>query len=239
THYITVVHPITFTQGWLLEWDQAYANLGFSARTAGDVNGDGYDDVIVGAYRFDNGESDEGQAALHYGSDRGIVSYPAWTVEGDQASAWLGHAVASAGDVNNDGYADVIVGARSYDSGGYTDNGKAEVYYGSATGLNSTADWVAAGGQDNELFGHAVAAAGDVNGDGYEDVIIGARGYSNGEAAEGRAYVYYGSAAGLVLTPTWTAESNYTSAWFGYAVNTAGDVNNDGYDDVIVGSPYD
>jgi hypothetical protein len=105
-----------------LESDQAGAFLGSSVAGAGDVNGDGYDDVIVGAPGYDAGQSDEGAAFVFLGSAAGIVSEgdpraaAAW-LESDQAGGGLGTSVAGAGDVNGDGYDDVIVGAFLYDAG--------------------------------------------------------------------------------------------------------------------------
>jgi len=99
--------------------------------TAGDVNGDGYADAIVGAWAYDNGESDEGQAFVYLGSAAGPSTTAAWTAESDQTVAWFGTSVATAGDINGDGYADVIVGASRYDNG-ETDEGRAFVYYGNA-----------------------------------------------------------------------------------------------------------
>ena len=113
--------------------------------------------------------------------------------------------------MNGDGYADVIVGASYYDNG-QTDEGRAYVYHGSAAGLSATAAWTAESDQAGAYFGGSVATAGDVNGDGYSDVIVGASSYDNGEADEGRAYVYHGSAAGLSATPAWTAESDQARA---------------------------
>ena len=85
-----------------------------------------------------------------------------------------------------------------------------------------------------------MATAGDVNGDGFSDVIVGAYRYDNEQGNEGRAFVYQGSAAGLANFPDWTAESNQPGAQFGVSVGTAGDVNGDGYSDVMVGAPlYD
>ncbi len=75
-----------------------------------------------------------------------------------------------------------------------------------------------------------------MNGDGYSDVIVGAWLYSNVEGAEGRAFIYHGSAAGINSTAVTTVESNQVNANLGIAVAGAGDVNGDGYSDVIVGS---
>ena len=225
------------TADWMAEGNQVLVHLGGSVTTAGDVNGDGYADVIVGAPGYDNGESDEGRAFVYYGSASGLFSTASWTAESDQAGGEFGGSVSTAGDVNGDGYADVIVGARYYDNG-ETDEGQAFVYYGSASGLSSTPSWTAESNQAYAQFGRSVSTAGDVNGDGYADVIVGAHYYDNGEPAEGRAFVYYGSASGLFSTARWTAESDQSGAEFGGYVSMAGDVNGDGYADVIVGARY-
>jgi len=226
---------LSTSPAWTAESNQSYAVFGRSVASAGDVNGDGYSDVIVGAPLYDNGETDEGRAYLYHGSAAGLSTSPAWTAESNQSNAYFGISVAGAGDVNGDGYSDVIVGAHLYDNG-ETYEGRAYVYHGSATGLSTGPAWTAESNQSHAVFGRSVASAGDVNGDGYSDVIVGAYGYDNGETNEGRAYVYHGSATGLSTSPAWTAESNQSSAWFGYSVASAGDVNGDGYSDVIVGA---
>ncbi|MFH1017237.1 MAG: integrin alpha, partial [Pseudomonadota bacterium] len=137
----------------------------------------------------------------------GLATVPGWTAESDQASALFGYTVATAGDVNGDGYADVIVGAVNYDNG-QTDEGRAYVYHGSASGLSATANWTAESDQGSAYFGYSAGTAGDVNGDGYADVIVGAYGYDNGQDNEGRAWVYHGSASGLSAAANWTAESD-------------------------------
>ena len=96
--------------------------------------------------------------------------------------------------------------------------------------------WTGEGNQGGASFGQSVATAGDVNGDGYADVIVGAPYYDNGQADEGAAFVYLGGAAGLSAAAAWTAESDQAGALFGTSVGTAGDVNGDGYADVIVGA---
>src|SRR5262245_1217833 len=221
---------------WKVESDQAGAQFG-TVSSAGDVNGDGYDDVIVGAATFENGEPNEGAAFVYLGSASGLMTTPSWTAEGNQAGARFGYPVAGAGDVNGDGFDDVIVGAQQYDNG-ETDEGGAFVFMGSSTGLSSSPIWVTEGNQADAWYGHWVASAGDVNGDSYGDVIVGAPKFTNGEAAEGRAYVYLGSSTGLAATPVWTAESDQAGAWFGECVASAGDVDDDGFSEIIVGSSF-
>ena len=218
-----------------LEVNQVNAGFGQSVSTAGDVNGDGYSDVIVGAQNFDNGESNEGKVFVYFGSSTGPSSSFSWTAESNQADAKFGSCVSDAGDVNGDGFSDVITGAYGFDNG-QTDEGKTFVYFGSALGLSLTPNWTFESNQANGQSGNSVSTAGDINGDGYSDVIIGAYSYSNGQSAEGSAFLFHGSAAGLSLTPNWTGESNQASSQYAYSVCTAGDVNGDGYSDVIVGA---
>jgi len=220
---------------WTAESDRAGAYFGCSVATAGDVNGDGYSDVIVGAYGYDNGESSEGCVYVYHGSALGLETAVSWTAESNRADTYFGNSVATAGDVNGDGYSDVIVGAYGYDNG-ESSEGCVFVYHGSATGLETEASWTAESNCADAYFGNSVATAGDVNGDGYSDVIIGAYGYNNGESAEGRVYVYHGTSSGLETTESWTAESNQADTYFGSSVATAGDVDGDGFSDVIVGA---
>jgi hypothetical protein len=212
---------------------QHQALLGLAVAAAGDVNGDGYGDVIVAAPGYDNTESDEGVAFVYHGSPTGLSETPAWTVGGGQADAFLS-AVGPAGDVNGDGYSDVIVGAPSF-TNGLSREGIARVYHGSASGLQPNPAWTQEGNADDVRFGWAVWTAGDVNGDGYSDVIVGVPFASAPTHREGAAVVYNGSPTGLADTPSWLVESDQENAGMGISVSTAGDVNADGFSDVIVG----
>ncbi len=211
---------------------EAYAQMGFSVNLAGDVNGDGYSDVIAGGNTFDNGR---GSATVVYGSPSGPGVAPVWVMTGTQAGEGFGNSVATAGDVNGDGYADILVGSDMWD-GGQMNEGTARVFLGSATGLPDSPDWQAELDMEYAHFGWSVHTAGDVNGDGNADVIIGAYQYDNGQFDEGLASVYYGSTAGLGDAPVWIKEINQNYAQFGYSVSTAGDVNGDGISDIIVGA---
>ncbi len=221
---------------WRQDGTQSGEYLGLSVSGAGDVNGDGFADVVVGGYGWSNGQAGEGHALLFLGASTGLAAAPAWSAEGNQAGMRFGYTVASAGDVNADGFGDVIVGAPEY-SGGQASEGRAYVFLGVQGGLAVVAQWTAEGNVAQAYFGHSAASAGDVNGDGYSDVIVGAYGYDGDQVAEGRAFVYHGSAVGVGAAPAWTAESNQSASQFGISVSSAGDVNGDGYSDIVVGAP--
>jgi hypothetical protein len=204
----------------------AGARFGESMSGAGDVNGDGFADVIIGA------ESAR-RAFLYLGSSTGLMtSSPIiLTTPYSSGSDSFGHSVGGAGDVNGDGYDDIIVGA--YNSSDF--NGQVYLYYGSSAGLNLAPTMLINSKlPSRSWFGYHVAGAGDVNNDGYADIVVGAHASNN---TEGRAYLYYGSSAG-VLTDTFTTLIEPGAAQlrqFGVSVDGAGDVNGDGYDDVIIG----
>ena len=216
--------------------DQAMARFGWSAAPAGDVNGDGYDDVIVGSISASIPLFEEGAVYVYYGSASGLSASHDWTVAGGQAGAKLGRSVSGAGDVNGDGFDDVIVGAFNYDNG-QSAEGAAFVFHGSAAGLSATPDWVQEGDLGNAYFGWSVSGAGDVNGDGFDDVIVGAIGFTNGQFFEGGVFLYLGGAAGLSTTAGWSVEGDQSGVQLGWDIDGAGDVNGDGFDDVIVGAP--
>ncbi|MBK6507305.1 MAG: FG-GAP repeat protein [Ignavibacteria bacterium] len=133
---------------------------GFSVASAGDVNADGFDDIIVGAPFNDAGGTDAGRAYIYFGSY--VIDYTADVIlTGNIAGGRLGYSVSSAGDVNNDGYADVIAGA----TGLSANTGCAYIYYGGSN-MNNVADVTLSGQSAGEQFGYSVSNAGDVNGDG-------------------------------------------------------------------------
>jgi formylglycine-generating enzyme required for sulfatase activity len=200
------------------------------------VNADGYDDVIIGADEYDAGQADEGAAFVFLGGAAGMPdgtpATAAARLESDAPGGRLGSSVSGAGDVDKDGYDDVIVGGEL--------TGAALVFHGGASGVPSgspaTADTVL------DLVGNSVrvSGAGDVDGDGYDDVVVGSPFYAAGQSLEGAAFVFHGSAVGIPDADPSTAhamiQSDQASAFLGTSVSGAGDVDGDGYDEIVVGS---
>jgi len=231
--YLGSASGLLTTPDWVMDGDQAGANFGISVSTAGNVNGDAYDDVIVGASLFDAPLEDAGRVFVYHGSGTGLMTTEAFSASGLVESASFGEAVGTAGDVNNDTYDDIIVGAPNYDTLGY---GRAYVYHGSGSGLNPTFNWIMEEEEEYVFgFGISVGTAGDINGDTYDDVVIGAS-YSL-DVLGGMAFVYNGSSSGLGSVSSWSSGLDQMLADYGASVSTAGDVNNDSYSDIIVGAP--
>jgi hypothetical protein len=224
---------------WSVVGDSAYAYLGFSVTGGGDLNGDGYDDVAIGCPGFVPAQSPEGRVKVYYGSALGLSHMPGASLLGDPLDHQLGPACAIVGDVNDDGYDDLVCGA-PYIGPGQNDDGRVYVYLGSPSGVHEPPSQTLQLGIPNAVFGIGIARAGDVNGDGYADVAIGAPGFENGQTQEGKVFVFEGSPAGLVVPAAWSLEGQQPYLHLGLlGVSGAGDVNGDGFSDLLVGRPND
>jgi hypothetical protein len=186
-------------------------NFGLAIGTAGDLNGDGYADLVVGA-------SGAGKAFIYYGgplfdgiSDLNITDH----------TSELNYPIslATAGDLNGDGYADLVMGA--------TFSKKAYVYYGGPS-FDGMSDVNITDHTSESSFGWSLATAGDLNNDGYADLVIGA------VDAE-KCFVYFGGPA-FDSTSDLSITDHTSEETFGYSLATAGDLNNDGYADLVVGA---
>ena len=211
---------------------------------SGDVNNDGFDDVIVGADVEDSGGASSGAGYIFYGATSIASSIDASDADvkfiGEEGNDFLGKSAAT-GNFNNDNFTDVLLGASGEDSGG-SSAGAAYIFFG-GTSLAASIDASAANvkliGEDGaDLFGTS-SAAGDINNDGFDDALIGATGEATGGTNAGASYIFFGSASLASSIDAGNANVKLigvdASDVFGISGAT-GDVNNDGFDDAIVGA---
>ncbi|MCY2973827.1 MAG: hypothetical protein NTW52_04075 [Planctomycetota bacterium] len=264
--------------GTFVNGERADDFSGFSVSSAGDVNGDGFDDLVVGAYRaspsFEKGGAGEsyvifGASALPATIDLstlGQAGNPAgFSIWGDATGDYSGRAVSSAGDLNGDGFDDLVIGAYRADPVSGYNAGKSYVLFGKSNwNANSSvrlSDDIATtnpgvvgitilGQSALDLSGVSVSNAGDVNGDGFNDLLIGAYRADPGNPERNdasKSYLIYGSeSTPAVIDLATLGEAGQPSGvtiygqvpldYSGFSVSSAGDINGDGFDDLIIGA---
>ena len=211
----------------------SYSYFGNSVSCAGDVNGDGFDDLIAGAPYYSVGTTYYTGAAFIYYGGRPMDDGPDVAIYGDEYYDMLGFSVAGAGDLNGDGFDDVLVG-EPYSNDGASYAGSARVFLGGSQ-MDNTSDVVITGNRSMGYLGMSVDGAGDVNGDGYSDIIVGIMASSINGYASGEARVYLGGKSMDDLSDL-TLPGHSAGEYLGSSVAGAGDVNGDGFDDLVVGA---
>jgi len=233
-----------------------------SAVSAGDVNGDGYDDLVIGASGADDKGSSSGVSYVIFGKASGYTAefnfstlngINGFQVNGELAGDHSGRSVAGAGDINGDGYDDLVFGTFGANPNGRS-SGATYVVFGKASGFPANFELSALTGANgfqingekvDDYSGRNVSAIGDMNGDGYADILIGARLADRTGSESGAAYVVFGKASGFAAvlelsaldgTNGFEIDGEAAGDRLGYAVGAAGDINGDGYDDIIVGA---
>ncbi len=238
--YVYAGRPNTqnLTVTLVLDGDQPGDGFGVDVAGAGDVNGDGYAELLVGAWQNDHAGSNAGMVYLYLGSAAGLTETNVITLTGPEESGF-GAAVAGAGDVNGDGYADILVGADLADGDIISNTGKTYLYLGSPDGPVSPPALVLNGENQDDHFGFAVGGGGDLNGDGFGDLAVGAYKFdlsANPLDDGGKAYAYGGCLGGPQATAIFTATGEFEADNYARALTIAGDLNGDGVDDLVVGA---
>ena len=251
------------SNGFVINGVAAFDYSGRSVSAAGDVNGDGIDDLIIGAYDVNTNGSNSGASYVVFGSDSGfnpslnlssLNGSNGFVINGVTANDYSGQSVSAAGDVNGDDLDDLIIGAYGVDTNGDF-SGASYVVFGSDSGFNSSLELRSLNGSNGftingtaiyDASGQSVSTAGDVNGDGLDDLIIGGNGGvdTNGDFS-GASYVVFGSDSGFNATLELSSLNGSngfvingvaTNDDSGRSVSAAGDVNGDGLDDLIIGA---
>ncbi len=243
------VSSLNGVNGFQINGEEANDNSGHSVASAGDVNGDGYDDLIIGARYADTADRDAGASYVVFGKAAGFTAdldltsldgTNGFQINGEAFLNNAGEVVASAGDLNGDGYADLVIGTGS--------SRTAYVVFGGAQ-FDANVDLSSLDGSNGlqingDVYSGSVASAGDVNGDGLADLLVGAPLDNPDGAQTGGAYVIFGKSSGFsaeLILADLDGSDGFRIAGenlldqLGVSVDSAGDFNGDGYDDIIVG----
>ena len=251
------------SNGFRIEGIDAGDQSGFPVASAGDVNGDGFADILIGAAGGDpGGDANAGESYVVFGQASGFAAAldlstlngtNGFRLDGIDVGDASGFSVASPGDVNGDGFDDIIIGA--YGAGG--SDGESYVVFGKASGfaaaldlstLNGTNGFRLDGIDTGDESGFSVSSAGDINGDGFDDILIGAPGGDRAGPygfSSGESYVVFGQATGFAAAldlSTLNGSNGFRLDGIGmgyqdgHAVSSAGDVNGDGFDDILIGA---
>jgi hypothetical protein len=223
---------------------------GFPSVSAGDMNNDGFDDILIAAKKANPNGNDSGETYLIYGGTSLAanisLSNADATFTGKAENDSSGQSIASAGDVNGDGFDDILIGAYNADPNGAS-SGENYLILGASTrhsgAINlSNADMTLAGKNSGDRSGYSVSGAGDANGDGYEDILIGAYAAQPNGSSSGESYLIYGQATTPATMDLSSADvtfiGNAADDRSGFSLAFAGDVNKDGFDDILISSYF-
>lgn len=224
-----------------LTFQQPFIEFG-SSLSFGDFNGDGFDDLFVMARSYISGEYEGGALFLYSGGRAGITKTPTVIIKPEQNVGNFANSIAAKGDLNSDGYDDLVVGSPNAENN-ENNEGLVYIYYGSPDMSINSPDQVLEANIEQAGFGSVVRTSGDIDGDGFDDLLVGKGINTTPELSSNVVWVYYGSSDGLNSTSDDTISpdnlrGDFTDYRFGAGLNHVGDINNDSFDDIIIGNKY-
>ena len=223
-------------------------NLGFEVSSAGDLNGDGLLDVAINAYRYDSGARNAGRTFVFFGPLDSSLTLSAadLMLDGMFETEQQGATLAPVLDVTGDGLEDLIVASQFADRNpvvntvGTFDEGVAYLVAGGQTGVMylGSAQATILGLTEDENFGRSAIALGDLNGDNFHDFAIGSKRFDQQQENVGRTQIYFGPIEGSIDSSSANAllPGEYTDGWSGLSIGQGGDLNGDGYSELLIGA---
>ena len=251
--------------GFIIPGLEEDSRLGDAVSRAGDINGDGINDIVIGAKDADvDDKNSAGKIHVIFGQNTSFSSSfnlanlngnNGFVLNGIDADDFAGISVSNVGDFNNDGVDDLIIGATGADSNDKNSVGESYVVFGNKNGFTSSFNlanldgnngFVLQGIDGGDFSGTSVSEAGDVNGDGINDLIIGANlADPNNNSNAGESYVVFGNKDGFASSFNlanldgnngFVINGIHENHFSGVSVSSAGDINNDGFGDLIIGA---
>lgn len=228
-------YELIYNENYSYRGNASTQKYGSSITNLGDINDDGYDDVIIGRPNYTGIYSNQGKVEIFQGTPTGLDLLPIWSYVGSNANATLGWTTCAPGDITGDGIADLLV-YEEFRTAYPTDYGYVMLFKGTDMGFETTPAQTWSGTFNLGYFGLSMKGVGDINADGINDFAVSEKGYDGGQTDEGRILLFYGASPLPSLTPAWTFENNVSFQKLDVIAGT-GDINNDGFDDLAIGSP--